>query len=167
MLLEREIDSELIEELVDKKWLVRPTIKYKKTRGEEVLFIFSVSSSLHSFSSYFPLTSIRIRRALSTVRPRLRESHAEVSQHPADLSRLVRLSRLTASESVESSLIGWHEASGSTNRKTGARQVEGGQRERERRNRDGQEDDEEEEGEEDEEGSEEGDEGEEQADSRW
>lgn len=46
------------------------------------------------------------------------------------LSRLVRLSRLTASESVESSLIGWHEASGSTNRETGARQAEGGQRER-------------------------------------
>lgn len=73
----------------------------------------------------------RLRRTFSTIRIYLRESHvAEISQHPADLSRLVRLSRLTASESVESSLIGC-EASGSTNRETGARQAEGGQRKKE------------------------------------
>lgn len=102
--------------------------------------------------------------ALSSVR----NSQAEVSQHPADLSRLVfnSLVRLTASESVESSLIWWHEASGSTNRDRPKEDNERKrEREREEKHRGGQEDDEEEEGEE--EDYEEENEGEEQADSRW
>lgn len=103
----------------------------------------------HAHASYFPINVRAKHLAFATAD----FISVRVTLKLCNIRRISSLGTLdspeSASESVESSSIGWHEASGSTNRETGARQAAEGQR---GVKQGGQEDEEDEEEEEEEDG---------------